>query len=651
MTGGALLAARSLGGRRRWEAANRRAAIALDWDDVQAVATRLLDNSDLRDPATLLRLYRDNGATHLSIPELSLNRLLAGGAVNTMPGTDADRVYLQANSAALAGLLVDELVARLPHIDAAPGQGNTLSFRGDLPTVAEVGLGFDPAHAALATAAGLGLVARPIGFSWMQPEMIDRTLAQAAALGASIIAVQGMLVPGHEFNLQYTVATMRRHRLVFAYFRESRHQKGDWFLAKHLAGEGLVLLAHEFTPTELLGEDLHTAAYRWGNLAKEAGTRFCSVRFFRILHAADPLESVEYVHEIAHALHHAGLEPMPAAPPDLSGALPRQDRLALAGVGLAAGGAVGLATDLLPLPDGLKLFKGVGAAAFLAALPFVKLPSGGGHHHHQHDHGHGHDHPHEHHHADEHDHGHHHHHGPAPAPTAYAQKGLALAATAAFPAAAAAVNGPAACVLAQSAVIAASSAAAISATTVDGDTLLGIEEYRGYNLDWLFPLGMVAANALQIGKWQIANSKIGWGPAMVVGLTALASVAGKLPADLPGTLDREHRHAHTHHLSQFQAKLGDARLALSPRPLRKWALLAPLGAASAAALKQAGLPHWAWLGRWAAVEGQVSLQTGFRQGQRSLADTARPRAQSWLLGAGIAAGVWLAARLLRGTAD
>ncbi len=642
MAGGALLAARSLDGRRRWEAANRQAAIALDWDDVQAVATRLLDDSDLRDPAALLRRYRDSGATHLSIPELSLNRLLAAGDVSVVQGQEAGRVALQASNAALAQLLVDELAARLPHIDAAPGPGNTLSFRGDLPTVAEVGLGFDPAHAALAVAAGLGLVARPIGFSWVQPAMIDRTLAQAAALGASIIAVQGTLVPGHEFHIQHTVEAMRRHRLTFAYFRESRHQKGDWFAAKQLAGDGLVLLAHEFTPTELLGEDLHTAAYRWGNLAREAGTRFCSVRFFRILHAADPLESLEYVHEIAHALHHAGMEPMPATPPDLSGALPRQNRLALAGVGLATGGAVGLSTDLLPLADGLKLFKVAGSAALLAALPFVKLPSGGGHHH---DHGHSHGHQH----GDDHEHDHHHHHhGPAPAPTAYAQKGLALAATAAFPAAAAAINGPdAACVLAQSAIVAASGAAVISATTVDGDYLLGIEEYRGYNLDWLFPLSLVAANALLTGanrNSQFANRKFGWLPATAVGLAGLVSIAGKLPADLPGTLDREHRHAHTHHLSQFQAKLGDAKMTLSPRPLRKWSLLAPLGSVAASLLRGT---RWGWLGRWAAVEGQVSLQTGFRQGQRPLAETAPPRAQSWLLGAGIAAGVWLAARLLR----
>ena len=39
----------------------------------------------------------------------------------------------------------------------------------------------------LAAEAGLGLTVRPIGYSWVQPEMIDRTLDQAAALGAGIL--------------------------------------------------------------------------------------------------------------------------------------------------------------------------------------------------------------------------------------------------------------------------------------------------------------------------------------------------------------------------------------------------------------------------------------------------------------------------------
>lgn len=640
MTAGAALAARSLAGRRAWEQANRQVAVMLDWDDVQAVTTRSPSNSaDGGDVAGLLRQYQANGATHLSIPELTLARLMLGGQTAVTHGPDSRRIYLQFQRRALAERVATELTARLPHIQAELTGGHVISFAGDLPAVAEVGLGFDPTQSELARQAGLSPVPRPVGYSWVQPDMIDRTFDQAAALGAKIIAVQGNLVPGHEFKIQHTVEAMRRNGLTFAYFRESRHQKGDWFLAKHLAEDGLVLLAHEFTPTQLLDEDLHTAAYRWGNLAVEAGVRLFSVRFFRILHAADPLESVTYVHQILHALHHARLVPMDAPPPDLTLFQPRSARQTLAAAGLSTAGAVGLSTDLLPLPEWLKLVKVMGAALVLGGLPLIKWPAGQQPDHHPHPHHPEHDHAH-------HDHHHHkHHHGPAPAPTAYAQKGVALAAAMAFPAATAAINGPdAACVLAQSGLISAAGAAALGVTTVDTDYLLGIEEYRGWNLDWLVPLGLAAVGSLfkaMTAKPMPENrTAFSWLPLAGAALAGLAGLAGKLPADLPGALDREHGHAHTHHLSKFQQKLGDAKMVLSPRPLRKWAFLAPLGAVGRLIFKQTGhgtLAPWAAL---AAAAGQVATLTGFRQGQRPLDLTTRRRSKSWFIGAVLAGMMW-----------
>jgi len=634
MTAGALAAARSLGRRRAWEAANTRAAILLDWDDVQAVAARAL-SPEGRSVPELLRRYRRAGATHLSLPELSLNRLLAHGQLSVIQGPRTDRIYVQAQSAALADLLARELQARLPLIDARRGKSNTLSFAAALPAVAEVGLGFDPAHAELARQAGLAPLARPIGYSWVQPEMIERTLAQAAELGATIIAVQGTLIPGHEFHIQHTVQVMQRLGLTFGYFGQSRHQKGDWFLAKHLSAGGRVMLAHEFTPQELLDEDLHTAAYRWGNLAREAGVRLCSVRFFRILHAADPAESLEYVHQIAHALQHAGLsllEPE-AAPPQLPPLA--QERASLAGVGLSAAGAAGLAADLLPLPAPVKLAGTLAGAAALSALPFVEPPPAPEQHHHD-DHHHHHHHGDEsHHHDHEHSHPHHHHHGPAPAATAYAQKGLALAASVAFPAAALTLRGPGEwCLLGQGAWLGAAGAASLAATTVDSDVLLGIEEFRGGGLDWLLPLGLAAFAGARVSdrsRWLLL-------PAALVAARAL----GKLPADVPARLDREHRHAHTHHLSAFQQKLGDAQMALSPRPLRKWTLLAPLGLAGAA-----GGGPLAPLFLLASAVGHSALLAGFRHGPRPLADTLRGRARGWAVGASLAAGLWLGGKLIK----
>jgi hypothetical protein len=440
MTIGAVAAAQLLPKRRRWEQRNIRVALMLDWDDVQAVATRAVTASlDVRDVTHLLSRFKEQGATHLSIPELTLNRLLSKGQLSVTQGHSTSRVYLQVQSAALAALVATELEARLPHVDVKRSRGNIISFSGDLPSVAEIGLGFDPAHAKLAQQADLSPVARPIGYSWVQPEMIERTLGQAARLGAKIVAVQGDLIPGHEFKIQHTVEAMRRNRLVYAFFRESRHQKGDWFLAKHLAPAGLVMLAHEFDPQELLAEDWFTASYRWANLAVEAGIRLCSIRFFKILHAADPLESLDYVKELAGALGQAGLSIGGPDEAGLAAIQPVPDQFSLVWAGLSTAGAAGLAADLLPISDSLKLVAVAAGAVTLAGLPFLgrnRLE-----HYHDHDHTHtGHhdhhpEHGHTHHHGHEHSPGHSHGHGPALA-TSYAQKGLALAATVVYPAAA-----------------------------------------------------------------------------------------------------------------------------------------------------------------------------------------------------------------------
>jgi hypothetical protein len=637
MTIGAVAAAQSIGKRRRWEQTNVKAAVMLDWDDVQAVTTRALTGSSkMQDIRELLERFKENGATHLSLPELTIDRLLGRGQLNVVQGASTRRIYLQAKSAALADLVTGELQARLPQLEAGrtKGRGPVISMIGDLPAIAEVGLGFDPAHAELAQSSGLAPVARPIGYSWVQPEMIDRTLNQAAKLGSKLVAFQGRLIPGHEYHIQHTVEAIRRNRLTYAYFRESRHQKGDWFLAKHLAPAGRVMLAHEFDPSELLDEDLHTAAYRWANLAVEAGIRLCSVRFFRILHAADPLESLLYVNEIARALQQAGLSVDPDGPVNLTTVQPVGRPGSLAAVGLSSAGAAGLAADLLPIPDQLKLLGTAAGAVTLASLPYLGRRQPGHDHHHHH----GHDHHHHHHHHDGNDQG-------AKPATAYAQKGLALAATIAFPTAAISLNnGNPLTALAQTTVVGVAAAATVAATTVDGDYLLGIEEYRGYNLDWLVPQGLAASTALggdKKGLWP-------WLPLAGVAILGLNSVGARFPPDIMATLDREHRHAHTHHLSLFQQKLGDLKLGLAPRPLRKWSLLAPLGVVAAAVSRRNGQPELAAIFLVTGAAGHVATVTGFRQGQRPLEITVAGRSKSWISGALLAGAIGLSVLLFQG---
>jgi hypothetical protein len=168
--------------------------------------------------------------------------------------------------------------------------------------------------------------------------------------------------------------------------------------------------------------------------------------------------------------------------------------------------------------------------------------------------------------------------------------------------------------------------------------VLGVEAYRGYNLDWLAPLGMVAAPGLMSRQRSFAR----WLPLAGAALAALKNFNRGWSQDMLVSLDTEHRHAHTHHLSAFQRALGDSKMTLSPKPLRKWSLLAPLGAVSAAILKRRGQHELATIALTAAAAGQVATLAGFRQGQRPLLKTLEGRARAWLIGTILAGLVWLA---------
>jgi hypothetical protein len=136
-----------------------------------------------------------------------------------------------------------------------------------------------------------------------------------------------------------------------------------------------------------------------------------------------------------------------------------------------------------------------------------------------------------------------------------------------------------------------------------------------------------------------------WFPLVGLALAALKSLSSG--QDPLAQLDREHRHAHTHHLSAFQRGLGDSKMALSPKPLRKWALLAPLGVVAASIFKQNRQDELTSLALTAAAAGQVATLAGFRNGQRPLLKTLEGRARGWAVGMILAGLFWLVFSLFR----
>src|SRR5262249_3584960 len=108
---GAAASLRTLNRRRRWERANRRGYIVLDYDDALSVSTRAgLPLGEL------LHEAHHHGATHLALPELTLNRLMARGRIATTipPSPEAGWTYLACGEQSLAEHLAREIAARLP---------------------------------------------------------------------------------------------------------------------------------------------------------------------------------------------------------------------------------------------------------------------------------------------------------------------------------------------------------------------------------------------------------------------------------------------------------------------------------------------------------------------------------------------------------
>lgn len=640
-TAGAAAATRVLLRRRDWESGNRHMAICVDYDDAYAAAIRAGVPF-----AEMLALLARSGATHLSLPEHTLERLLAQGELTPQapaaPLAAAPAVghwnYL-AGREDLLRHLAEELAERLPYTQACVQDG-TLIFAGSLPSIGQIGLGFDTAVADQIRTQGLGAVPRPASYDWPEAALIDRTLHQAGHIG-DLVAFAGDFILGHEMYLGDTVAAMARYGLAFVYFAEARHQRGDWFIAKRRAPH--VVLAQRFTREELRGMDYHAACHNWAFLARERGIRLCYVNFFRELHAVAPLEGLDYIHHLRHALEDAGYIVTQDAEPPTPIPGPGTADLSLIGV-TTAGITAAAIGETLKLPGALSVPLTLAGVAGAAALPYLEqrfLAGAAGHSHdhgHAHDHNHGHDHDHDHDHEHAHDHGHDHGHGHdhdhghshlhEEYPPAYTPKLVALGAAALGPVAALGASrnsGWLSGVVYQTAAL-----AALAAATSGQEPQLRIEDYKGFNLDALLPLTAAALTIPQTGLRTAVLTALagGWLLLRQMGQT-----------DLLAQFDRGHAEGHTHHISAATRFVGDTLMTLGPRPARKWAGLGPAGLATGVVLAGHGRGDLAAVATFAGAAGNMFGLVGFRRSERALVDTLQQAAPS--LAAGIAAGMLL----------
>ena len=635
---GTITASRILTRRHQWEQTNKQAIICLDFADAQAAAIRAGLNFD-----ALLSKIAANGATHLSLPELTLNLLLAEGQLApqapakplTEPAPVGHWNYLHGRSP-LIHYLAQELNGRLPYTQAQILSDTTLVFAGNLPTIGSIGLGFDDETAQRIATANLGIVPRPVSYDWPEKALIERTVAQAAQYGR-FLAFDGNMILGHEMHLEETREAMAEHNLTYVYFVESRHQRGDWHFAKRSLPR--VILGHRFTPERMMELDGHAAAHNWVQLANDRGIRFCYINFFRVLHATEPLEGLGYIHHLKHALEDAGYSLSQNYTPPQPAPTPEPTELALSGLA-TAGTSAAAVTSLLNLPETVAVPLTAVALTGAAALPFVEQkflqPN---HHHHSHSHDHDHHHDHHHHHDHSHHHHHDHDHGDMAAlfPPSYTPKLLGLTTTSLSPIATLSANEDGLLGLMSGLVYQTAAATSLAAVTSGHEYQQRVEEYRSFNLDWALPL---AAAALKIPNATLRGTTLatltaGWVLAYQKGLDPLAQ------------FDPSHAEGHTHHVSAATRLIGDTLIAIGPNPARKWTGLGVFGYSLSGVLARNGRHNLATAAALAGTAGSLLGLVGFRRPERALTHTSPQAINSLAAGTALALATLLLEKVAR----
>jgi hypothetical protein len=583
--------------RRRDELRDRRVAVCVDLEDLRSAALR----GDLGWDR-MFELVARHCATHVSLEEITLGRLLASGRVVLLPPArpeaSADAVGFPLEMTGddqILSHLESELATRLPQTRPRKAGAGRLRLVGDLTAIADIGLGFETPLAARIRSHGLEVLPRPVSYPWPEPALIRRSLAQAAAVGR-LVAFSGDIVLGHEMHLDVTVDALREYGLATVYFAESRHQKGDWFIAKRLAPR--VVVGHRFAPDTLLGLDVHAAVHRWCDLVEEGGIRLCYVDFIRVLHATEPLEGLHYLEHVRQALEDRGFAVSAEVGHQQSMTRPSPDELSLAG--MAAGGVAGSAiSTVLDLPAALAIPAIAAATAAGALAPRLDEPRTE---------------------------------LEASYPPSYAAKALALAVASLAPAGAVgSLRGEPStgCAWISGIGLNAAAGAILAAVTAGDDYRLRVETYRGLGLDWAVPLAVALRS--------IPQPRLRWA-SMAALVAAWASVATRR-SDLLARFDAPPPEAHTHHLSAAQRAIGDLALACGPRPVRKWAGLGPAAAAAALRLSGHEQPIAASVAAVLAAIGYSSALTGFRHPERAFDRTLAGTLPSF--GAGVAAGAML----------
>lgn len=324
----ALLAAAGLIGalfassaRLRSEARNRRVGIAVDYAEVERLA------SAMGTPAgAVLDRLRKSGVTSVAVTEDTVLDLVDKGLASL---AGSERV----TTVRLAGPdLLDRVgrawqargVKAAPSIEADGGpytllwcdQGiqRSLLFHGAYAALRSLGSGLPERGLNDARGAGLGVVARVSNFAGASADTIGRVLAEVRDAGADLVICTGMEVLGYQGLHREAAEAYKRTGVLYGQI-EFGKQKGDAALASALRGE--FVRVHSISEGEMGTLSEGMAIERFVRAARERNIRLCYVRMVTFAGADPVAANGRYVAAIVSGMARGGLlRPGPARPFD-----------------------------------------------------------------------------------------------------------------------------------------------------------------------------------------------------------------------------------------------------------------------------------------------------------------------------------------------
>lgn len=292
------------------EQTNRTVALAIDWQEVRALAA-----AEGVDPREVITLLHSAGATHLAVPEMALGDLVARGDVWLLGRGSTVEVW--SDDPGTLQQVARGLSARFPgsyRRDETDEGGPVLVVPATAVDMATAGVGYPRAAVEAATQAGMSIVARPRYQGVRTAAAVENVIQAAADIGAKMVVFAGDEVVGFPGHVDTTAYALQRLGLAFGMI-ELVPQRGATELATRLGHQAIRV--HSITEAEMRTISVARAVERFVRAARERNVRLLYLRLLPAPQEGPLVGNAQYLSAVRAELRALGMrvgEPQPLAP-------------------------------------------------------------------------------------------------------------------------------------------------------------------------------------------------------------------------------------------------------------------------------------------------------------------------------------------------